>query len=306
VRALADVRPEQLTRADRWILDRLDAAIAECDAALGPARPPGGRWPESERTAGLRLNEYAEVARRFVWNELADWYVESTKARIGEDGGEDREVARAVLVHTFDQALRLLHPIVPFITEALWQRLPTGRESEFLAVAAWPRRRAAALPGGDEFEVVREAVGAIRQIRSDYAIPPGKVVDALLVPGDNGAGGAQRALEEQASLVGFLARSAVRVGTASGEAAAEVILSGGNQVVVPLAGVIDVDKECKRLQGELAGLDKQLGALRQRLANENFTARAKPEVVEAERAKEREWTVRQTQLAARVRALCGA
>ena len=307
VHRLDEVAPERLTRADRWILDRLDQAIAECDEALGAARPPvGGRWPEGERASGLRLYEYAEVARRFVWNELADWYVESTKGRL-QDGGDDAEVARAVLVHAFDQALRLLHPIVPFITEALWQRLPTRRETEFLAVAAWPRRRAARLPGGDEFELVREAVAAIRQIRSDYAIPPGKSVEALLVPGGNGAGGARRALDEQAALVGFLARSAVRVGApASGAAAAQAILTGGHEVVVPLAGVVDVEKECKRLQGELGGLEKQLGGLRQRLANESFLSRAKPEVVEAERAKEREWSARRELLAGRVRSLCGA
>jgi len=85
-----------------------------------------------------------------------------------------------------------------------------------------------------------------------------------------------------------------------------VILAGGHEVVVPLAGVIDVEKECRRLQDELAGLEKQLGGLRQRLANESFLSRAKPEVVEAERVKEREWSMRQEQLAGRVRALCGA
>jgi valyl-tRNA synthetase len=330
VRPLAQIPDERLTRADRWILDRLDAAIAECDAALGPARPDG-RWREGEHSAGLRLNEYAESARRFVWSELADWYVESTKARLageagaqGDGAGEapgDREVARAVLVHAFDQALRLLHPIVPFITEALWQRLPASTErpaaggrlrdgASFLAVAPWPRRRASAPPGGAEFELVREAVSAIRQIRSDYAIPPGRTIDALLVPaaddGGNGTG-ARRTFDEESALIGFLARSDVRVAPANpGAAAAQVVIAGGAEVVVPLAGVIDVDKECGRLRAELQQLEKQLGGLRQRLANENFLSRAKPEVVEAERQKEREWSARRDQLARRVQSLCGA
>ena len=112
--------------------------------ALGPLRPtqphdsPDERvWRDIERYAGLRLNEYAEAARRFVWNELADWYLESLKARL-DAPGDDREVARAVLVHAFDSALRLLHPIVPFVTESLWQRLPgrePGRSCELLADA---------------------------------------------------------------------------------------------------------------------------------------------------------------------------
>ena len=83
------------------------------------------------------------------------------------------------------------------------------------------------------------------------------------------------------------------------------MLPDGSEVVLPLAGTIDVAKECARLQQELAALEKQLGALRQRLANENFVSRAKPEIVEAERQKEREWSVRCDQLAAKVKTLCG-
>jgi valyl-tRNA synthetase len=133
VQAIAEVDPKSLTRADEWILARLDVAIEECDRALGPLRPTtshdsadGRMWRESERFAGLRLNEYAESARRFVWNELADWYLESVKGRL-ETPGADRDVARAVLVYAFDSALRLLHPVVPFVTESLWQKLPRGR-----------------------------------------------------------------------------------------------------------------------------------------------------------------------------------
>jgi valyl-tRNA synthetase len=188
VRPLTAVDPSRLTRADRWILARLDAAIAECDAALGPARPAradGGapHWREQERNAGLRLSEYAETARRFVWNELADWYLESVKSRL-EAEGDDREVARSVLVHAFDGALRLLQPIVPFVTDALWQRMPIHRDAEFLATAAWPRpaRFAGAAESAAEFERVRDAVEAIRQLRGDYGIPPGKTITARLVP----------------------------------------------------------------------------------------------------------------------------
>ncbi|MDE3174409.1 MAG: valine--tRNA ligase, partial [Gemmatimonadota bacterium] len=182
---LSAVEPSRLTRADAWILARLDAAIAECDAALGPLRPtaplagPDGRaWRSDERYAGMRLNEYAETARRFVWSELADWYVEAVKGRLAE-AGPDGEVARAVLVHAFDMALRLLHPIVPFITEAIWQRLPSRPGGALLTAAEWPA--ASGLGGGAarEFELVRDAVVALRQVRAEYAVPPGRVVDAV-------------------------------------------------------------------------------------------------------------------------------
>ena len=108
---LASLDTKSLLPADAWILSRLDAAIAECDAALGHARPANGTWPVDERNRGLRLDEYAEAARRFAWNELADWYVEAVKTRL-QSTDADGDVARAVLVHVFDHALRLLHPVV--------------------------------------------------------------------------------------------------------------------------------------------------------------------------------------------------
>ena len=292
----------RLTRADRWILGRLNAAVAACDAALGPGRPDGERWRDEERYAGLRLNEYCEAARAFVWNDLADWYVESVKARLAEPG-DDRETARAVLVHVFDRALRLLHPLVPFVTEALWQRLPVPdrRDGDFLATARWPAERAVPDDWND-FEPVREGVNAIRRLRGDYAIAPGKVLDAVIVPAD----GAAMIFAAEADLVGRLARARVTVGgRAPAGAAAHAVLADGSTVVLPLAGVIDVDRECERLRGELAALDKQLAALRGRLANEAFLTRAKPEVIEAEQRKEGEWNGRRALLATKLETLCG-
>src|SRR5207248_618246 len=116
------------------------------------------------------------------------------------------EVARAVLVHAFDQALRLLHPIVPFVTEALWQRLPGRRGGEFLATAHWPAcRRDAESAGGRDFELVRQAVLAVRQIRGDNAVPPGKTVDAHIVA--NG----HPVFAREAATIGRLARATVHV-----------------------------------------------------------------------------------------------
>ncbi|MDB4880351.1 MAG: Valyl-tRNA synthetase, partial [Gemmatimonadetes bacterium] len=304
VRPLSEVPAGALGRADAWILDRLDVAVRECDRAIGPLAPAGESWTQGDLAAGMRLNEYAESARRFVWNELADWYLEAIKTRLLTPGA-DQQVARAVLVHVFDRALRLLHPIVPFITEALWQRLPGHVEGTFLATTAWPTVRTGATDAAPvtEFELVREVVTALRQVRSDYAVTPGKMIDASIVTGD-----ARRAtLESEAALLARLCRTALAFpAQAPAGAAATVILRGGLELIVPLEGLIDVGKECARLATELASLEKQLTALEGRLANPGFVDRAPPQVVQAERVKREDWSARRAQLRARIEGLCGA
>jgi valyl-tRNA synthetase len=308
VRSLEEIPGARLHRSDQWILSRLDVAIAECDAALGPLRPtqPLGsphrvRWIDDEKRSGMRLNDLAETARRFVWSELADWYLEAIKGRLA-GGGEEAEVARAVLVHVFDGALRLLHPVVPFVSEALWQQLPSHVSDTFLAKAEWPHLRGefeGRAQRALEFELVREAVGALRQIRAEYAVPPGKSIEAFAIS-------ANGVFTEEAGVVERLSRVSLRVATDAPQgAAAHVVLAGGASLVVPLAGLVDVEKECARLRGELQSLEKQLSALGARLANEKFVAKAPANVVEAERKKLEEWTARQRQLQDKVQSLCG-
>jgi valyl-tRNA synthetase len=304
VRPLDEIDASELTYADRWILGRIDAATAACNASLGPARPTHGVWAEGELYAGLRLNEYAESARTLAWNELADWYLESAKGRLAT-AGADRDVARALLVHTFDQALRLLHPIAPYVTEALWQKLPVPARGphDLLATARWPQPRAADAEA-EAFDVVRAAVSAIRQIRADYGVPPGKPLRAIV----RASAPAARVLAAEAATVERLARATmelIETGPAPGPAAHQV-LGDGTEVILPLTGMIDVAKECARLRTELNQLENQLAGLRQRLSNDAFVARAKPEVVEGERRKEVEWTARYQQLASKVASLCAS
>ncbi|HMI48337.1 MAG TPA: valine--tRNA ligase, partial [Gemmatimonadaceae bacterium] len=283
VRSVDELRDNELTLADRWILGRLNATILECDAALGPARPERGKWRPDERYSGLRLSEFSEAARRFVWNDVADWYLETTKGRIGASGG-DSEVARAVLTHVFDYALRLLHPVMPFITETLWQRLPVPVASdrcEFLAIAPWPipHPRSKEETGDiSRFDLVREAVSAVRQIRSDYAIPPGKSMDVVIESRGNAA-----LFTEHAPLIGRLSRTIVKLGgQTTGAGAAHSVLADGSEVIVPLGGLVDVTKECGKLRSELEQLETQLDTLSKRLRNPGFTERAPAAVVEGE------------------------
>jgi valyl-tRNA synthetase len=306
VRSVDELRDVDLTLADKWILGRLNATILECQVALGPGRPEKAKWPPEERYAGLRLSEYAEAARRFVWNDVADWYVETTKGRITAGGG-DSEVARAVLTHVFDQALRLLHPIMPFITETLWQRLPfpvAADRCEFLAIAPWPIPHPSSAEERDamaHFDLIRDAVSAVRQIRSDYAIAPAKSIEAIIESRTN-----TPLFADNVRLIGQLARANVEVGSApAGAGAAHSVLSDGSEVIVPLGGLVDLSRECGKLRGELEQLETQLHALSKRLRNEGFISRAPASVVESERKKEEEWIKRREQLADKVKALCG-
>jgi len=303
VRPFADIADSELTRADAWILDKLDAAIRECDRAIGPVHPDGTSWKDDERASGLRLNEFAETARRFVWNELADWYVEANKTRLLTPG-DDQQVARAVLVHVFDQALRLLHPIVPFVSEALWQRLPGHVDGTFIATSTWPEARSASAadPRAAQFDVIKEIVESMRRVRAEYAIAPGKSIDAFVVASP----AVRQMLEEETALTTRLARTALTFVDASPQGAAtNIILAGGTELIVPLAGLIDVGKECEKLKTELTNLEKQLTSLEARLENEGFIARAPAAVVEGERAKRDEWKTRRDMLRTRVEGLCG-
>jgi valyl-tRNA synthetase len=151
---------------------------------------------------------------------------------------------------------------------------------------------------------VRETVGALRQIRAEYAVPPGTSIEAFAIAGDGGNG----VFSEEAGVVERLSRASLHVAKTAPEgagAAAHAVLTGGATLVVPLAGLVDVDKECARLRGELTSLEKQLQSLEGRLANDKFVSKAPADVVEGERKKLGEWTARRQRLRDKVQTLCG-
>ncbi|MBC7844369.1 MAG: valine--tRNA ligase [Gemmatimonadaceae bacterium] len=322
VQPLHAIAPESLTIADRWILDRLDVAIAESNAALGPVRPgASGRWTDAERTAGMRLDAYADTARRFVWNELADWYLETVKPRLAA-GGSDADVARAVLVHCFDNSLRLLQPIIPFITETLWAKLPglrdgSPRGAEFLCTSAWPV--SSAFTGKNEitetrFDLVINATISIRVLRNEYKVKPGRILAVTLHAAENDRSVAPDLIET----IGALTRTTVSLAhsvssetSASSGSAAHAVLPGGSELsieMVELMGeesVEDTARECARLKSELENTVTILAGVQSKLGNESFTSRAKPDVVEGARAQERDLSQKVDALRRKVEALCG-
>jgi valyl-tRNA synthetase len=286
-RARTVVRREELSLADRWILARCEAAVVEVTDAL-------------ER---FRLNEAAAAAYRFIWSDLADWYIEQIKPRLhGDQPGGD--VARAVVAQTFDVGLRLLHPVMPFITEALWKRLPGRPGDASISTSPWPLadRRAEDADAVRRFGLVQELVSAVRQIRAEYGVAPGQSVRVAL----GNLGPDTRATFE--AELGTILRLAKVSDLAFAESAERVgghaVLSDGTSVFVPLGDAIDVARECNRLGAEVERLLQLIGTQEKKLGNAQFTSRAPAAVVEREREKLTSWR-EQHEVLARKRALLG-
>ena len=269
------VSRDELSVADRWILARAEATVRE--ATDGYER--------------LRLNDAANAIYRFLWNDLADWYLEAIKPRLyGDQPGGD--VARAVAVRVFDQALRLLHPVMPFITETLWQRLPGRTGDESLMVAAWPSPDPADTDpvALSEFGAAQDVITAIRSIRAEYQVPPGQTVRAALTrcgPVVTAAFASLGPMMHRLAKASEITLAGEDSG--NGAAAAHAVLTDGSSVTVPLGDLVDTAKECARLGQEAARLTQAIGALEQKLGNEQFVSRAPAAVVQKEREKLVSW-----------------
>jgi valyl-tRNA synthetase len=238
----------------------------------------------------LRLNEAASAVYRFLWSDLADWYLELIKPRLyGDQPGGD--VARSVLLRTFQVALQLLHPVMPFITEALWQRLPGRREEDYIVRSPWPRSDARAVDPEAlrDFGLVQELVTAVRAIRAEHGVEPGKTIRLRLSRPTAWIDAELRTISR------LTKASAITFGPSGEEPGAHAVVADGTSVFVALGDLIDVSRECTRLGEEVDRLRQLIEGQHRKLANQQFTDRAPPEVVARERAKLATW---QTQVAA--------
>jgi valyl-tRNA synthetase len=258
-------RPEDLALTDRWILSRAHATLREVDRAL-------------ER---YRFDLAADALYHFVWHQFCDWYIEMVKPRFG-DGGQATSAAEAVLLEVLDLLLRTLHPFMPFLTEELWHKLP--QEESFLAVAAWPAYDASKIDSEAErsVELLQEIVAHIRQMRAESNIDPGRRIEVLLLGGDAQSG---RVLETQSRLIAQLVRAGELkiVDRFADDLVAVRGVVRNLRVAIPLAGVLDVDAERKRVLKDLARVEQQLELRSRRLNDPQFVERAPAIVVQKER-----------------------
>jgi valyl-tRNA synthetase len=252
-----------LATADRWILSRLAEVTAEVD-----------RLYEQ-----FEFGKICEALYHFAWDEVCDWYLELAKAALAGPDGQAGQVTREVLGYLLDRLLRLLHPVIPFVTEELWTALTGGPT---IVTAAWPGERAGAAdaqPARDpaaeaEISSLMALVTEVRRFRSDQGLRPAQPVPAAL----SGIGGTPLAAHEGAI------RSLLRL-TAPGDGfnPTASLAAEGVTVVLDTAASIDVAAERRRMEKDLAAARKEAGQAERKLANDAFLAKAPAGVVEETR-----------------------
>lgn len=266
--------PSHRSEADEWILSRLQTTITETTNSIEQ----------------YRFDHAAQTLYDFVWNEYCDWYLELSKPVLWDDpsSNELRQGTLRTLLEVLETILRLMHPLMPFITEEIWQNVAPrlGIKGDSIMLAQWPEADHELINGDAEAEMewLKSIIVAVRTIRSESNIPPGDELGLIL--GNTVADDSARVTRHKQALAKLAKVASITIAK-SGEEQPPTLsaLAGTIEVMVPMAGVIDVDKELARLDKELDRLTAERGRLAGKLSNDNFVARAPADVVDKERAK---------------------
>ena len=256
--------PEKLELPDRWVLSKLNTLTGEV----------------RENLDKYELGIAAQKIYDFIWDTFCDWYIELAKSRLNGADAAAKEGAERVLLFTLTQILKLLHPFMPYITEEIYQALP--HESEALIIAPFPKYDEALSFPEDErsFELVMDAIRAIRSRRADMGVPPSRKARVIVCTAEEATFRAGAPYFER-----LASASEVDVeGAGFGESAGMVtVTTPAARILMPMAELVDIAAERERLNKELEKAHKMLEAQERKLANENFVSRAPEAVVNAER-----------------------
>lgn len=258
---------QDLTLADRWILARLQTTIADVTRLF-------------ER---FEFGEAGRILYSFIWDDYCDWYIEMTKEQL-----QDKEAAntttKSILVYVLDQFLRLLHPIMPFVTEEIWQQI--GGQDKSIVVADYPRVNEAYQDSQVEAQMAQlmELIRAVRTIRNEMNTPLSKPVDLYIKVQDTAG---QALLEANQAYIKRFCNPAQLVISQAPEHPEEVVTQvlSFAEILMPLKGLIKLEDELARLEGEQAKLEKEVARIDGKLSNEKFVSRAPEQVVAEERNK---------------------
>ena len=275
--------------ASRFVLSNLEdfdknAVIDEKEFKLED------RWILSKlQTASRQINEYmdkyeldsaAKVAYEFFRGNFCDWYVEIAKTRVYGQEGSDKTVAQYVLKTVLDKGLRMLHPFMPFITEEIWQKLGLDEETIMLSEFPTENKKYVDLAAEKEFDYLKEIVNAIRNIRGEANVSPAKKIEVIFKIVNDGE---KEILEHNAKILDKLANVEKYKFDAQIPKLVGFRLVDTTEIYVPLADLIDLDKEIEKLEKSIEKVQKDLDKTLNKLSNENFVNRAKPEAVEKEK-----------------------
>jgi valyl-tRNA synthetase len=278
----AQARVADLTLAlpDRWILSRLSETIQGVTEAF----------------EAYRFNDAASLLYQFLWHEYCDWYLEIVKTRLTGSGDEaGKRTGRILLVHVLEQSLRLLHPIMPFITEEIWQRLP--HEGPSIMLAPWPQvdPTCRSSEATEIMSYLMEITREVRNIRSNYNVSPAKRVPLVLRTSGSDHDAVIAACHDYLTSLARLSQLSWGPNEARSKAAATAVVRG-IEIHLPLEGLIDLSEERERLRKELAKVEQTLDRVRRKLDNQEFLAKAPEAVVNQQRAIQTELQDAQTKL----------
>jgi valyl-tRNA synthetase len=256
--------PDRLELEDRWILSKLNALVREVN----------------ENMDRFELGIAASKIYDFIWDSYCDWYIELTKPRLNGDDEAAKLGAQKVLLFVLVETLKLLHPFMPFITEAVWQALP--HEGEALMIEKYPEfTKALAFPEDEaNFESIMAAVRAVRVRRAEMNVPPSKKPHLIIATDKTAVFEAGRVYLSKLAYAGELSISTVPPASTDGMVS---VVTGDAKLYMPLAELVDLDKERERIGKELKKAQDDLQRTEAKLSNESFVAKAPENVVAAER-----------------------
>lgn len=258
--------------ADKWILARLNETVRQV-------------------TDLFEKFEFGEAGRqlyKFIWDDYCDWYIEMSKEVLTQGTEEQKQSAKSVLVHVLDQTLRLLHPIMPFVTEEIWSHIPHSGESIVTAEYPVTRTEFEDQDAVENMDMLIELIRAVRTIRSEADRPLSKTIDLLIrTKGEK----EETFLKENESFIRRFCNPDQLVIEQSVDVPEEVKVAvvTGAEVFIPLAGLVDFKEEIKRLENEQSKWQSEITRVEKKLANEKFVQNAPDSIVEEERAKGREY-----------------
>ncbi len=269
-----DADPKELELPDVWILSRLAKTIGQVNNYL----------------SGFRFNTAARATYDFVWKDFCDWYLEMIKPRLARDASEEaKKLARKVSGFVLIQILRLLHPFMPFVTEEIYHLLSSVKDRQLLNDLGWPEPALKFINDKLEkdFELVQTMISAVRTIRSEMDVPPGRKADVLIKTSDKKAAAILKEQESQLLTLGRIGSLSIGSEIKKPPLSASAVVPCA-EIYVPLEGLIDLEGEKNRLEKELEKQRHFLERIKKKLTNQDFLSRAPAEVIDGEKTKQRQ------------------